>query len=249
MTDIQFQPGAIDAQGCVANAWNVVTNKFWLYIGVGLVTIILIGFIPIASIFLMGPAMGGFYYLVLRDMRGEPVEFRMMFKGFEKFIPLMVAGIVQSIPGIIYQAIQYATDIAHLADPSSDSGSSNFFQADTTAAAVGGLSLIVVIGFAFLAAVWNLMFMFAIPLIVENDISVTDALKASINAAVENVWGLILLILIGIGVLLLGLMALCVGVFVAVPVVYAANAFAYRMVFPLGRTEFDAPYTTYGSGE
>jgi len=84
---------------------------------------------------------------------------------------------------------------------------------------------------------------------VENDISVTDALKASINAAVENVWGLILLILIGIGVLLLGLMALCVGVFVAVPVVYAANAFAYRMVFPLGRREFDAPYTTYGSGE
>jgi uncharacterized membrane protein len=93
------------------------------------------------------------------------------------------------------------------------------------------------------------MFMFAIPLIVDKDIGIADALKTSINAAVENIWGLILLVLIGVGVLLLGLMALCVGIFVAIPVVYAANAFAYRMVFPLSQTDPEIPYTTFGSGE
>ena len=46
-----------------------------MYVGVGLVTIIILGFIPIANIFLMGPIMGGFYYITLRDMRGEPVRF------------------------------------------------------------------------------------------------------------------------------------------------------------------------------
>lgn len=249
MTNIQFQPRAIDAQGCVANAWNVVTNKFWMYVGVGLVTIIILGFIPIANIFLMGPIMGGFYYITLRDMRGEPVRFGMMFKGFERFVPLMVAGIVQSIPGITYQIIQYAQDIARLTGSLSVGGGSDFFQGDSTAAAVGGMTIVVFIGFGFLAAAWNLMFMFAIPLILENDIGVAEALKTSINAAVENVGGLILLVLIECGIGILGMLAFCLGIFVAVPVIYAANVFAYRMVFPLGRTEFDAPYTTFSSDE
>ena len=38
------------------------------------------------------PAMAGMYYVMLRNMRGESVEFGMMFKGFEKFVPLMVIG-------------------------------------------------------------------------------------------------------------------------------------------------------------
>lgn len=249
MTNIQFQPHAIDAQGCVANAWNLITNRFWMYLGIGLLTIIILGFIPIANIFLMGPVMGGFYYITLRDMRGEPVQFGMMFKGFEKFVPLMLAGIVQSIPGITYQIIQFVNDISRLTGSVPGNGSSDFFQSDSTAAAVGGMTIVVFIGFAFLATAWNLMFMFAIPLILENDIGVADALKTSINAAVENVGGLILLVLIECGIGILGMLAFCLGIFVAVPVIYAANVFAYRMVFPLGRTEFDAPYTTFGSDE
>jgi hypothetical protein len=253
MTNIQFQTRAIDAQGCVANAWNVITNKFWMYIGVGILTVILIGLIPVLNIFLFGPVMGGFFYLVLRDMRGEPVEFGMMFKGFEKFVPLMLAGIVQSIPGIIYQAIQFASDVSKIAGSVSNGGvSGDLFQSEPTGAAAASVSLltgIVILGFGLLGVAWNLAFSFAIPLIVEHDLRVGDALKTSINAAVENVGGLLLLVLIESGVAILGMLAFCLGIFVAIPVIYAANAFAYRMVFPLGQTEFDAPYTTFGSGE
>jgi len=251
---MQFQPGAVDAQGCVANAWKVVTNKFWMYVGVGILVVILIGLIPLANIFLFGPVMGGFCYLVLRDMRGEPVEFGMMFKGFEKFVPLMVAGIVQSIPGIIYQAIKLASDVSTIAGSMSNgSGSADFFQSETTgAAAAAGVTLLsgtVIMGFGLIGIAWNLAFSFAIPLIVENEISIGDALKTSINAAVENIGGLLLLLLIECGVVILGLLAICLGIFVAIPVIYAANVFAYRMVFPLLPADLEAPYSAFGSGE
>jgi uncharacterized membrane protein len=251
MMKIQFYPNAIDGPGCIGNAWNLVTQKFWMYVGVGLVTIILVGLIPIANLFLIGPTLGGFYYLALRDMRGEPVEFGMMFKGFEKFVPLMVAGIVQSIPGIIFQFIQWASDIARIAGSVSEtSGSKDFFQQDAaSAAAVGGLSLIVLIGFSFLAVAWSLAFSFAIPLIIENEIGIADALKTSINAAVENIGGLIILIILETLVVFAGLLAICIGVFVAVPVIYAANTFAYRQVFPLGSSELEISHSSFGTGE
>jgi Predicted integral membrane protein len=244
MTRIQFYPKAIDGQDCVSNAWNLVTQKLWMYAGAGLVMIVLVGLIPIAGVFLMGPVMGGFYYIVLRDMRTEPVNFRMIFKGFDKFVPLMVAGVVQSIPGIVFQFIQYSSDAARIAGSVvGTSDSSNFFQQDTAGiGAAGGLSPLVLIGFSFLAAAWSLVFSFAIPLIIENEIGIADALKTSINAAVENIGGLVVLIILQTLVVLLGLLALCVGILVAIPVVYAAFAFAYRQVFPLGGSEMEVFY-------
>ena len=83
MTNIQFYRSAIDASECVSNAWELVKRNIGLYIGAGVVTVILIGCIPIVNFFLLGPMMGGFSYLVLRDMRNEPVDFGMLFKGFD----------------------------------------------------------------------------------------------------------------------------------------------------------------------
>jgi hypothetical protein len=115
MNNIEYLSGAIDSGGCVSNAWDLVTRRFWLYIGVGLITMILIGCIPFVGSLLFGPVLGGFYYLVLRDMNNEPVDFGMMFKGFEKFVPLMVAGVVQAAPSIIATILQYTVDFARIA--------------------------------------------------------------------------------------------------------------------------------------
>jgi hypothetical protein len=89
MYGTQYQKGAIDAGGCVSQAWELVKRNFGLYIGAGLVTILLISCIPFVNFFLIGPMMGGFAYIVLRDLRNEPIDFGMLFKGFEKFVPLM----------------------------------------------------------------------------------------------------------------------------------------------------------------
>jgi hypothetical protein len=237
MNQIQYQSGAIDAGGCVSNAWNLVTRSFWLYIGIGLVTMLLIGCIPFVGSLLFGPVFGGFYYVVLRDMRGEPVDFGMMFKGFEKFVPLMVAGLIQAAPSLVATILQYTVDIARLTGvgPGSDI---NFYQpSDTLFAGISMMVLIVVIVLSLIGIVWSVALSFAIPLILEHDLSIVDALVTSAKAALSNVGGLILLIILEILVGILGVLALCVGIFVAIPVVYAANVFAYRQVFPY----FDRP--------
>jgi len=249
MTNLEYNSGAIAPGECISGGWNLVTARFGMYLGIGLLTMLLIGCIPLVSVFLIGPVLAGFYYVALRDMRGDPVEFGMMFRGFENFVPLMVAGLIQSIPGIIITVVQYTVDFARLIEPRTvDRG--DFFQARSADATLSGLSLwlvVVIIGLTLSAVVWQVALSFAIPLILERNLGVVDALTLSARAAVSNVGGLIVLVILECLLGLLGLFALCLGIFVAISVIYAANAFAYRQVFPLLNLPFDGapPPMTY----
>jgi len=239
MNNVQYVSGAINPGDCIGNAWSLVTRRFGLYIGIGLITLILIGCIPVVGSILFGPIMGGFYYLVLRDMHDEPVEFGMLFKGFEKFVPLMVAGLIQTAPSIIATVLQYTVDFARLAGGAAPGGDANFYQTPGDAA-LAGISLalvIVVVVLSLFGAIWSVALSFAVPLVLEHDLRVMDALLTSAKAAFSNVGGLIVLIILEALVAILGVIALCVGIFVALPVIYAANVIAYRMVFPY----FDRP--------
>jgi len=135
MNYLEYSSGAISPGNCIGNAWELVKRNFGMYLGMGLITLIMIGCVPIVNFFLMGPILGGFYFVVLRDMRDEPVDFGMLFKGFEKFVPLMVVGLIQSIPGVIFQILQLTIDVARLVNlPNSGTGRGNtdFFQSDNT---------------------------------------------------------------------------------------------------------------------
>jgi len=249
MNNVEYVSGAIDAGACVSNAWTLVTRRFWLYIGVGLVTLLLIGCIPFVGTLLFGPVLGGFYYLVLRDMNDEPVDFGMMFKGFEKFLPLMIAGLIQAAPSLIATILQWTVDIARL---TGGGRNVDFYQSssDTLLGGISAVVLIVVIILSLFGVVWSVALSFAVPLILEHDLGVVDALLMSLKAALGNVGGLILLIILEMLIALLGFIALCIGIFVAIPVIYAANVFAYRQVFPyFNRPNFNTappPPDVYG---
>lgn len=239
MSTVQYLSGAINPGDCIGGAWNLVTRQFWTYIGIGLVTLIMIGCIPFVGSILFGPVLGGFYYFVLRDMRDEPVDFGMMFKGFEKFVPLMLVGLIQAAPSLIATILQYTVDLARIAGGDVGGRDANFYQPGSDAL-FAGLSmgiLVVVIVLSILGAVWSVVLSFAIPLVMEHDLGVADALLTSLKAALSNAGGLIVLIILEALVAILGVIALCIGIFVAMPVIYAANVFAYRMVFPF----FDRP--------
>lgn len=236
MTEVQFVRGAIDASDCIANAWELIKRRFWLYLGAGLVTIIFISCIPFVNFFLLGPIMGGFSYIVLKDMRNEPVDFGMIFSGFQKFVPLMLMGLIQAIPGIILQVVQYTVDIASL------TGSGSPAESAAMPFLTGGL-VIFYIGYFLFQAVWSLALTFAIPLIVEHDTGIGETIGLSLGAVFANLGGLIVLAILGFFVSLIGILALCVGIFVTIPIIFAANVFAYRMVFPLpaGEVNYSPP--------
>lgn len=254
MTNIQFVPSAISAGDCVSNGWETLKLKYGMYLGISLIAIILTGCVPCLNVVIMGPVMGGVYYVVLRDMRGESVDFGMMFKGFEKFVPLMIIGLIQSIPGILGQIVQYSVRFAELGLGGRGTGDFDFFQISNKDFAISsGLMVVFVvlfIGFMVFSFVWWAVFFFAIPLVMEHDMGAVDAIKLSARAAISNIGGLFVYFLLLILVMIVGMLMLCVGIFlVSVPVMYIAGAFAYRQVFPWMEQQFNMappPPTAYG---
>ena len=118
MTNPQYYKSAIDGSGCISNAWELIKTNYWLYLGMTFVSgliLVALSFIPIVGIVAVAPLTGGLYFAYLRAMRGEYVDFGMLFKGFEKFVPLLIIGLVQGIPSIIVQILQLFLNLASLA--------------------------------------------------------------------------------------------------------------------------------------
>ncbi len=230
MNHIEFYRGAISAGDCVSNGWNLVKQNYGMYLGVGLVALILAGCIPCVSLFLAGPIVCGVYYVYLRDMRGEQVDFGMMFKGFDVFLPAMIVGIIQAIPEIIGQGIRFSVDLADLGIR--NSGSSDDLRVAMASGLMIGLIIVALVIFLFAVAL-RISLVFTFPLIVEHKLGVVDAMKLSARAAWSNLGGLILLFILEFLIALGGALLCVVGIFlISIPLIYAANAFAYRQVFP-----------------
>ncbi len=244
MTNIQFNRGAIDAGACLSNGWNLVKLNYWMYFGICLLALVLVSCIPCLNLFLLGPVSVGVYYVMLRAMRSETIDFGMMFKGFEKFVPAMVVGLIQGLPGIIWTIIDYGFNIASLLADRGSGRLGDFYQAEIfESPLLAGLSIAYVllgILFAAISIIWGLTFVFALPILSEHELGPIEALTLSARAAWSNIGGLILLVILQILLAILGVIALCVGVFFVIPVLYAATAFAYRQVFPLNDQRFDS---------
>lgn len=240
MNHIEFYRGAISAGDCVSNGWHLVKQNYGMYLGIGLVALILAGCIPCVSLFLAGPVGCGVFYVYLRDIRGEPVDFGMMFKGFDNFLPAMIVGIIAAIPEIIGQGIRISSDVTNRG-LRSGGGSDELKTAMSSGLVI--VAVLVALAIFLLAMALRISLTFALPLIAEHKLGAVDAMKLSAQAAWGNLGGLILLfileILIGIG----GALLCIVGVFlISMPLIYAANAFAYRQVFPDVRQNFrDTP--------
>lgn len=255
MTNVDFYPGAIDAGGCVSNGWEMVKRRYGMYLGMTLLTLVFVGCLPIINFFIMGPTLAGLYYVFLRDMRGEPVEFGMMFEGFKKFVPLMVVGLIQNIPGIIYQIFSFGLNMAQIMN---DLGSHrrDFYQSSTPDFPIaGGVLAIGLVGlaiFLIFSILWYLAFFFAIPLVMDRDLPPVEALKLSARAGFSNIGGFILLMILLALVGFIGMLMCVFGFFlISMPVMYAAYAMAYRQVFPyIGGdiiNNLPPPPGTYGS--
>lgn len=238
MTNIQYYKGVIDPTGCISNGWNLIKPNYGMYLGIALLAAVIYSCLFCISFFLVGPVMGGVYYVMLRDMRGEPVDFGMMFKGFEKFGATLAVGLVQSVPGIIYQIFDLFANVTSTLIQLGQQGTrgGNFYQESATEVAiVGGFLaayLIFIFVYAIFSLVWAISFVFAIPLVMEHNIGPVDALKLSARAAWSNVFGVAVLAILVWLMLIAGVLALCIGWLFVLPLVTASFAFAYRQVFP-----------------
>jgi uncharacterized membrane protein len=258
MEEIEFNRSAINPGDCIGTAWTLVTSNLGMYIGSTVVAAVIYfaaSFIPFVNVLIMVPLMGGLYYQAIHNVDGEPVDFAMMFKGFEKLGPLLLLTFIENLPTIVILVLvytgQFATSFFGLPMPDLQQGGTSAAPLDPRIFAGVSAALVALwIVFFIFSIVWSLIFFFAIQLVMDKNIGVIEAISTSARASFSNAGGAIVLMILSGLVILLGAIAICIGLFVAFPVVWVATAAAYRMVFPrLSQTYLTTPPppTAYGN--
>ena len=146
--------------------------------------------------------------------------------------------VVTFVVGVIVSALSYIVTVAiaratiDVTNGESLDITGAFGKIDMTNAVVAGLivGVLTEIGFALLVVPGIIVTFFAYftAYFVADGASPVDGLKASFSLIGANVGNALLLALLSILVLILGVIALCVGIFVAAPVTFFASAYAYR---------------------
>jgi len=230
--------GTVNAIECISTAWNLFAARPGLYIGISVLLVCFLCFLLVINWFISGPILLGIYYVVLRQIRGEPIDFGMFFKGFEQFLPAMLIGLLMLIPVILHQTFAISMRVARLLAVYYQNELSGGILALTSL-----LSLFVSLLFLSGIVIVFILFTFSLPLLLEQKLGVVDTIKLSAKAGWENAGSMFLLAVLEGLVLFGGALACCVGVFAALPIVLAANAVAYRQVFPDVNAPSQAPPT------
>ncbi len=177
----------LEIGSCISRSWALVMRHFWLIVGASFV----LSLIESAVGLLAGVCVGGFYFMVLKLIRGQRAEFGDAFAGFTlAFLQLFLAGLV---PGLL--------------------------------AAVG--LLFCILPGIYLMVAW----VFVFPLVIDKKLGFWEAMELSRKVVTRHWWVLFGLLLVNVLVILLGLLACCVGVYIAQPVAFGALAYAYEDIF------------------
>jgi hypothetical protein len=228
--EIPFRRGAVEPVECIKGGWEMIKNQYWLFVAMALVGILIGSAVPLGI--LLGPMMCGLYLTFFKARRGEPVEFSMMFKGFDYFGPSLIATLLHIIPiiAIVLPAylLFYVSIFVSMAAQGSN-GEPNPAALFGVMATFGIFWIVVLI----VVVIISVGFTFAYPLIVDRKLQGFDAVKLSFRAAFANFFRLLGMILLTSLMSIVGALACYVGMFLVMPIVYAAIAKAYEQVFGL----------------
>jgi hypothetical protein len=227
-SNLPFNRAAIRPFECWSAGWQLVKEQYWLLVGMTLVAILLGSLAPLGI--LMGAMLCGLDIVLLTLMRGQGVEFNLLFKGFDYFVPGLVVTMVR-LGGVLVVLFPAYIGIFVLFIVAGAAGASLNNSAFPMALMIlGGLVFFLVI--MALSIALGVLLLFAYPLIVDRKLSGWDACRLSARAARGNLQGAFGLLLLGAAFGFAGLLLCYVGVFLVLPIQYAAVAVAYRKVFP-----------------
>lgn len=234
---IEFRRNVVEPMECLRSGWSLIKNQYWLFVGMTAVGVIIGSVVPLGI--LMGPMMCGLYLALFQTRRGNPIEFGVLFKGFDYFGDSVVATLLHMIPIVVVIVPSYILFYVGLfavmsqqqgGEPNSGAllGFFGFF-------AVFWLVMIV------LLVLLSVVFTFAYPLIVDRRLSGVEAVKLSVKAALGNFWRLLGLLLMTGFMGFVGVLFCYVGAFLVMPISFAAIAMAYEQVFGLSDLQPNVP--------
>jgi hypothetical protein len=211
----------------IARGWQIVSGNFGLAVGatfVALLCIVVAGVIPcigaIIGLFVNPVLIGGLYRLFLKLHRGEPAEFGDAFSTFStSFLPLFLLGLVQGILTVVAMLPGYALIFI---------GNAFAERSEGMSILISLLGLLLILPPAiYLGVSW----VFSSLLVVDKDMDFWPAMELSRKVAGKHFFSVFGLLFLGGLIVFAGMLALCLGIFVAVPIVFAAIAVAYDELF------------------
>jgi hypothetical protein len=227
----EFRTGVIRPIEVYKEAWAIMKDQFWLIFAITLVGMLIGSFVPIV---LVGPMMCGIYMCLLDKIDGRPLVFDRLLKGFDHFLPGLIVALVIMIPTVVFIVAIYIPMIAM-------AFAGNAVSEDMLLPVIIGIIIMeLVVGIVMM--ILHSLIVFSFPLIVDRGLNGFEAVKLSARAVWANRGGVAGLFGVGILVAMVGYLALCVGVYLALPVLLMAMAVAYRKVFPATEPlRFDPP--------
>lgn len=229
--NLEFQTGVIKPIECMKEGWEMIKDQYWMFFGITLVGMIIGGLIPFGIG--IGAMFCGIYYCLFQKMNAQTVSFEGLFKGFNYFVPGLVATLIIVIPMVIFMVIIYGSMFAIMFSSMDKRGQISDSAIFTLYGTLIVESIIASLFFSCLHA----LIMFAFPLIVERNMSGFDALKLSARAVWKNLSGVIGLILAEFALGFVGYLVCAVGVYFTLPIMFAGVLVAYRKVFPLANSK------------
>ncbi len=230
--DIPYNRKVVDPVECIRRGWQIVKPNYWLFVGMVFISMLIGSAVPLGI--LLGPMMCGLYLTLFASRRREPIEFGMLFRGFEYFAPALIAALLHVIPIIIIivplYLFMYLSMFVTIAVQGDDPSPVGFL------AVMGTFAVILIVIFVVIT-VLSVGFVFAYPLIVDKKLQGFDAVKVSFKGALGNFWRLLAMMLLTSLLGVLGVAVCYVGVFLAFPITYGAIAAAYEQVYGLGNGE------------
>jgi uncharacterized membrane protein len=226
----EFNRGAIRPFACLREAWLLIKDDYWLFLGITLVGLLLGS---MAGLILSGPMMCGIHLCLLRREREQSVSFNNLFQGFDYFVPSLIATLIMLAPTIVLLLGSYLMAGIGVIAMFVALGKGNQGPPDESMI-WGALSLggIVLLGGFLISILLKALFLFTYPLIVDRHLTGIAAVQLSVKAARANLGGVVGLIVLNEFLGLAGVMACYFGVIFVLPLNFALMAIAYRHVFP-----------------
>lgn len=217
---------AIRPMDCLSESWHLLSGQYWVFFAITLVGLLIQSFVPLNI--LTGPMVCGIFFAWFAMMRNETVTFEMLFRGFDYFVPSLIASLILLAVVLIVLLPCYVLLFAGIAVGAA---------AGQDTPEIAGLAALLSVSVFFLVALTLMtvimtLFIFVYPLIVDRKLNAINALKTSAAAAWGNLWGV--LGILGLTSLIVTVASfLCiVPVFFVTPWCIGAVGIAYRKVFP-----------------
>lgn len=229
--DLIARAAPLDIGACLGSSFELWKSNFLPLVGVTLLVIIVqcvANMIPVLGIFsallLNGVFYGGVYYYYLGKIRGEHRDVGDAFAGFTRsFGSLLVASLITSLVSFALMLVFCAPLVMFFVRTLMHSG-----QPITGLPAFGPLGLIgILAGFVVIIYI-SVAWAFTFALIVDRGLRPWTAMEVSRRVISKQWFRVFCVLFVGALLTMLGVIALFVGVFLTLPLMFGAVMYAYE---------------------